>query len=363
MPPEARDATGGGSVGDAIRAAAERLAATSETPRLDAELLMAHALGVTREAMLLAGLGQILPPFVSSVVEGSEVGARWAKGASTSLGTNGLGGLDRAFAVPARTPITVRPEPVEGRAPGSAPAERPSTSLRTNGKGGALSGSEAFDALLARRAAGEPLAYITGTRAFWTIELGVAPGVLIPRPDSETLIEAAVAHFAGTPGPRRILDLGTGSGALLLAALAEWPRATGIGIDRSPAALTIARSNAASLGMADRAEIVSGGWSGTGEAFDLVLCNPPYIGTDERLPRDVADHEPHSALFAGADGLDDYRALAPLLPAQIAPGGVACIEIGATQAGPVSALLHAERLVVQIRHDLAGRDRCIVAMR
>ena len=220
-----------------------------------------------------------------------------------------------------------------------------------------------FEPLVARRASGEPLAYITGSRAFWTIELRVAPGVLIPRPDSETLIEAAVAHFAGTSGPRRILDLGTGSGALLLAALAEWPAATGVGIDRSVAALTIARENAAALGMADRAEIIAGGWSGTGEAFDLILCNPPYIAADERLPRDVADHEPHSALFAGVDGLDDYRALAPLLPAQLAPGGVACLEIGSTQGLAVSALLQAQAMVVQIRHDLAGHQRCIAARR
>ncbi len=348
------------TIAGAIRVAADRLAATSETPRLDAELLMAHALGTTREAMLLGGLNQSFPPFVPSEVEGQEAGAAVGAGASTALGTNGEEAGSRASG---RPPTTVRPEPVEGRALSAAPAARPSTSLRTNGEGECLEPGSAFEALVTRRAAGEPLAYIVGTRAFWTIELGVAPGVLIPRPDSETLIEAAVAHFAGTEGPRRILDLGTGSGALLLAALAEWPEASGIGIDRSAAALTIARKNAQALGMADRAEIVEGGWSGTGEAFDLILCNPPYIGTDERLPRDVADHEPHAALFAGIDGLDDYRALAPLLPAQLAVGGVACIEIGATQGAAVSALLRAQGLVVQIRHDLGARDRCIAAMR
>jgi len=300
------------TIGTAIRSAAARLAATSETPRLDAELLMAEALGVTRETML-------------------------------------LGGLDRPLA-------PVRPEPVEGRAPGATPAARPATALRTNGGG-------SFDGLLARRLAGEPIAYILGHRDFWTIRLRVAPGVLIPRPDSETLIEAAMAHFAGTPGPRRILDLGTGSGALLLAALAEWPEATGVGIDRSVEALAIAQGNAEALGMADRARIVAGGWSGTGEAFDLLLCNPPYIGTAEPLPRDVIEHEPHSALFAGADGLDDYRALAPLLPPQLAAGGVACIEIGATQGPAVASFIAAQGLVVHIRHDLAKLDRCIVATR
>ncbi len=265
----------------ALAEATARLAEHSETPRLDAELLMAHALGASREALL-------------------------------------LGGLDR-------------PAP------------------------------EGFAALLERRVDGEPLAYITGSRAFWTIDLAVAPGVLIPRPDSETLIEAAVDHFRGTAGPRRVLDLGTGSGALLLAALAEWRQASGVGIDRSSAALAIASANAEALGMGARAEMIEGGWAGTGEAFDLILCNPPYIGTDEPLPRDVIEHEPHSALFAGADGLDDYRAIAPLLPAQLAPGGVACIEIGATQGAAVSALIAAKGLAVRVRPDLAGRDRCVIA--
>jgi release factor glutamine methyltransferase len=264
----------------AIRDAASRLT-ESDTPRLDAELLMAYALGITREALLLGGLERPVP--------------------------------------------------------------------------------ECFASLLARRLSGEPIAYILGHRDFWTIRLRVAPGVLIPRPDSETLIEAAVAHFAGTPGPKRILDLGTGSGALLLAALSEWPGASGVGIDRSSQALAIARGNADALGVGGRAEMIEGGWAGTGEAFDLVLCNPPYISKDEPLPRDVVEHEPHAALFAGADGLDDYRALAPLLPAQIAPGGVACIEIGASQARAVTSFMASQGLVVHIRHDLAGLDRCIVA--
>lgn len=267
----------------ALAEATARLAEHSETPRLDAELLMAHALGTSREALL-------------------------------------LGGLDR-------------PTP------------------------------EDFAALLERRIGGEPLAYITGTRGFWTIDLAVAPGVLIPRPDSETLIEAAVDHFRGTAGPKRVLDLGTGSGALLLAALAEWPEATGVGIDRSPDALAIARANAEVLGMGARAQMIEGGWAGTGDAFDLILCNPPYIAEGERLPRDVVDHEPHSALFAGPEGLDDYRALAPLLPAQLHPGGVACIEIGATQGPAVAAFMVRQGLVVHIRHDLAGRDRCVVVRR
>ena len=128
--------------------------------------------------------------------------------------------------------------------------------------------------------AGEPVAYITGQRAFWTIDLEVGPGALVPRPDSETLIVAAVEHFAGTAGPARILDLGTGPGTLLLAALDEWPKATGLGVDASDAALAYARRNAERLGLAGRAEFRIGDWAeGIDERFDLILCNPPYVAT------------------------------------------------------------------------------------
>ena len=218
----------------------------------------------------------------------------------------------------------------------------------------------AFAALVDRRAAGEPVAYITGSREFWSLDLNVTPDVLIPRPDSETLIEAAVAHFARTPGPRRVLDLGTGSGALLLAALSEWPDATGVGIDASAAALAVAEANARWLGFGDRARFVHGGWDAGPGLFDLVLCNPPYIATGETLPRDVADWEPAAALFAGTDGLDDYHRLAPLIGPYLAPGGVACVEIGSTQAGAVAALFAAARLTVALRRDLAGLPRCLV---
>ncbi len=217
-----------------------------------------------------------------------------------------------------------------------------------------------FAALADRRAAHEPVAYIIGTRAFWTIDLAVAPGVLIPRADSETLIEAAVAHFAGTAGPRRVLDLGTGSGALLLAALDEWPCASGVGLDASDAALAVAGGNVGRLGCAHRAHVRSGDWSGTNEAFDLVLCNPPYVAAGTVLPDEVARYEPAGALFAGPDGLDDYRRIAPILRAQIAPGGVACIEIGADQGEAAGALFRARGLSVACRRDLAGRDRCLV---
>ena len=217
-----------------------------------------------------------------------------------------------------------------------------------------------FAALVDRRIMHEPVAYITGTRAFWTIEVGVEPGVLIPRADSETLIEAAVAHFAGTPGPRSVLDLGTGSGALLLAALDRWPDATGIGLDSSEAAIRIARGNADRLGMGDRARIEPGGWEGMGGPHDLILCNPPYVAADAELPAEVSRWEPAPALFAGPDGLDDYRAIAPVLRPQIASRGVACIEIGAGQARAVGALFAEQGFDVSARADLAGHERCLI---
>jgi release factor glutamine methyltransferase len=214
-----------------------------------------------------------------------------------------------------------------------------------------------LEALVARRLAHEPVAYITGTRGFWTIDLDVTPDVLIPRPDSETLIEAALAHF-GSRGPRRVLDLGTGSGALLLAALDQWPQATGLGIDMSEAALAVTRQNAARIAPG-RAELRHGDWAtAIDERFDLVLCNPPYVETDAVLTREVR-REPEAALFAGVEGLDAYRAVVPQIARVTA--GIACIEIGWRQAAAVTELLEAEGVAVTLRRDLAGNDRCLVA--
>jgi release factor glutamine methyltransferase len=267
------------TVTQALRDAAARLASASDTPRLDAELLMAYALGQTREALLL------------------------------------------------------------GRQDDPAPA--------------------AFDALVGRRLDHEPIAYITGHKGFWTIELQVSPAVLIPRPDSETLIEAAIDHF-GDRAPKSILDLGTGSGALLLAALSRWPEARGVGIDASAEALAVAAANAQRLGLADRARFALGDWQGDAQV-DLILCNPPYIATDEDLPPSVAHYEPASALFAGANGLDDYARIAAVL--DFAPGGIACIEIGATQAQSAGALFAAQGFQVSVRQDIAGKDRCLLLTR
>ena len=267
-------------VREALAAAAARLSPASETPRLDAELLMAEALGVERETMLLSQMDLLAPP--------------------------------------------------------------------------------QFESLVNRREAGEPVAYITGRRAFWTVELEVGPGVLVPRPDSETLIEAALAHF-GTEGPRIILDLGTGPGTLLLAALDQWPQARGLGVEASDAALDYARRNAARLGLAERAELRLGDWGeGIDERFDLILCNPPYVESAADLPRDVAEWEPHEALFASGDGLSEYRRLAPQIPRLLAPGGLACIELGAGQAEAAAALFAAEGLRTATRADLSGHRRCLL---
>lgn len=220
---------------------------------------------------------------------------------------------------------------------------------------------DSFAPLLVRRLAHEPVAHLTGLRGFWTIDLEVGPGAFIPRPDTETLIEAAVVHF-GDRAPATILDLGTGPGTLLLAALDQWPGARGLGIERSDVARSYALRNAARLGLADRAEIVAGVWAdGIDRQFDLVLTNPPYVAENENIPREVLDYEPAEALFGGPDGLDAYRVIATQLPRLVAPGGIACIEIGWTQREAVAALLMAQGFVVECRRDLGGRDRCLIA--
>lgn len=269
------------AIARALSRATQTLSATSDTPRLDAELLMAHALGIERDTLLLARQDQMVPA--------------------------------------------------------------------------------AYPALVERRRGGEPVAYITGKRAFWNIELEVGPGALIPRPDSETLMIAAIEHFADVRGPKRILDLGTGPGTLLLAALDQWPQATGLGVDSSEAALGYAAANARRLGLANRAQFKLGDWAaGVSEAFDLVLINPPYVADDAELAPDIAEHEPAEALFAGSEGLDDYRRLAPDIARLIAPGGLAAIEIGHDQAEAVAELLAAHGLEPRLARDLAGRPRAML---
>ncbi len=269
------------TVTQALREAAARLAETSDTARLDAEVLMAHALGVTRSVMLLSHGRSAVP--------------------------------------------------------------------------------EGFAGLVERRLCHEPVAYIIGSQEFFGLEFAVSPAVLIPRGDSEVLVEAALA---ARPDAQRVLDLGLGSGALLLAVLHNLPQAQGIGIERSPGALAVARANAQALGLTPRADLRPGDWTqldwtaGLG-TFDLILANPPYVEADAPLAPSVRDHEPASALFAGAEGLDDYRILLPALPALLAPGGVALIEIGHTQAGAVSALAAAQGLAARLHRDLGDRPRVL----
>jgi len=220
---------------------------------------------------------------------------------------------------------------------------------------------ERFWDMVGRRQAGEPVAYITGRRAFWNVELHVGPGVLIPRPDSEVLIASAIEHFEGTEGPQRILDLGTGPGTLLLAALDVWPRATGLGIDVSRHALSYAAANARRLGFEPRVKLTLGNWAEhVHEGFDLILCNPPYIAEGADLGPGVREFEPDEALFAGQEGLDAYRALAPQLPRLLKPDGLAAIEIGHDQATAVTELLARDGLNGRIASDLAGRSRALL---
>ena len=217
-----------------------------------------------------------------------------------------------------------------------------------------------FD-MVERRKSGEPVAYITGRRAFWNIELHVGPGVLIPRPDSEVLISSALEHFEGKGGPKRILDLGTGPGTLLLAALDLWPDATGVGVDVSRQAMSYAAANARRLGFESRVKLKEGDWAkGITERFDLILCNPPYVAEDAELGPGVREYEPDEALFAGKEGLDAYRQLAPHLPRLLNKGGLAAVEIGHDQAEPVTALLARDGLSASVVNDLAGRPRAVL---
>jgi len=222
-----------------------------------------------------------------------------------------------------------------------------------------------FAEMLRRRLAHEPMAFILGRQGFWTLELEVSPETLIPRADSETVVEAALSAF---PAPaERVLDLGTGTGCLLLAVLSEWPGAFGVGVDLSPGAAALASRNAAANGLAGRAAFLAGNWAGAlAGRFDLVLSNPPYIprGDVPALMPEVAGHEPHRALDGGEDGLDAYRHIVAALPALLAPQGRAVLELGQGQREAVSRLATAAGLAIQgCQTDLSGIERALVLAR
>lgn len=226
----------------------------------------------------------------------------------------------------------------------------------------------AFSLLVDRRAGREPLAQIVGKKEFWSLDFQITADVLCPRPDSECLIEAALAAVAGQGEPGswfgRILDLGTGSGCLLLSLLTEWPAASGVGVDISQRALSIARLNGERLALAERAHWLCADWGAAlNGCFDLIVSNPPYITTGEAktLAPEVQSFEPATALFAGEDGLQAYRALAGDLRRLLMPGGVALLEVGAGQAPSVEDLMEAKGLrPLGRRQDLSGIDRCLI---
>jgi release factor glutamine methyltransferase len=271
------------TIAEALRAATATLEATSDTARLDAELLMAHALGVTRSDMLLRYMVEPVP--------------------------------------------------------------------------------DTYSDLINRRTAHEPVAHITGLQEFYGRNFSVTCDTLIPRGDSETLIDVALEFV---PGAEHILDLGTGTGALLVTALLELGDAKGVGTDKSQKALKVAEQNARALGLDEtcaRFELrdwTSEGWADDLGRFNLVLCNPPYVEDAAPLDPDVREFEPPSALFAGPEGLDDYRILIPQLRGLMRPEALAILEIGAMQAAAVSQIAKDYGFSVTLRKDLAGRPRALI---
>lgn len=247
---------------------------------------------------------------------------------------------------------------------GHAMGATPEALLRDPGAPVPPEAAARFRAALTARLDAVPVAHILGTQGFWTLDLAVSPATLIPRPDSESLVEAALDAFPDAGAKLRVLDLGTGTGCLLLAVLAERPRAFGVGVDLVPGAAALAAGNAARNGLADRAAFLAGDWAASLSArFDLVLSNPPYIESAAiaGLMPEVARHEPRSALDGGADGLAAYRHLAAILPGLLAPGGAAVLELGAGQRDAVEALARGAGLVPSAcRTDLGGVERALV---
>lgn len=223
-----------------------------------------------------------------------------------------------------------------------------------------------FEAALARRAAREPLAYIIGRREFWSLDFEVGPGVLIPRPESEIMVEEALKRFPIIGAPLSVLDLGTGSGCLLLAFLSERPKAEGLGVDISEEALVVAKRNAVKLGLDSRARFLRNDWTSTLSGnWDVIFINPPYIveADLDGLDPEVSRYEPKAALDGGPDGLCAYRRIAEALRPHLAPEGRAFLEVGQGQAGRVERLFLEKGLSVKgTVFDLAGIPRCLVVI-
>jgi len=217
----------------------------------------------------------------------------------------------------------------------------------------------AIDALVARRMAGEPVARIVGEKEFWSLPFRLSPAVLVPRPETETLVAAALAATRRDAAVS-VLDIGTGSGAILVALLSELPRATGIGTDISPDALEVATTNAARLGVGDRCRFVATSWAnGVEGAFHLIVANPPYIATGDiaALDTEVCEFDPLVALDGGADGLEGHRATLEAISRLLAPSGLGFVEIGDGQAAAFRGLAEARGLTIRLRRDLAGIER------
>ena len=218
-----------------------------------------------------------------------------------------------------------------------------------------------FESFVARRVVREPVAYIRGSREFWSLDFKVGPGVLVPRPETETLIEQALAAIPDRTAALSIVDLGAGSGALLVAALKEFSNARGTGFERSPEAFAYAEANLARHGLAARGRIIAADWNTADGRFDLILSNPPYIPSAdiEGLDPEVRLFEPRAALDGGMDGLDAHRALARLLPRLLKPGGMGLLELGLGQAEQVEPLFQG-LTVVRVAPDLTGISRVLV---
>jgi len=223
----------------------------------------------------------------------------------------------------------------------------------------------AFDGLITRRVARQPVAQILGEKEFWGLNFKVSRDCLTPRPDSETLVEAALNSVVDKKARLNILDLGTGSGCLLLSLMSELPNSTGVGVDISEKALILARENAACHGVLSRCDFSQSDWAESlppSVHFDIVLCNPPYIAHQEApsLSPDVREYEPPGALFSGDNGLADYKRLAHILPGISHQGSKVFLEIGHAQGTAVTEIFgKSPARNIRIIQDLAGRDRCV----